>query len=373
MRRSPDPTTTRPPRTISVAPGVEEQPHGSGSWTPPEPSNGRRRSRLGRWFCRFLHQEGEQNWPWHVLFIRWVKHERIAGTKIFTDQSWLPRNIPYFPAERHEYPMQMETCDRPITEVFRDLLCRTPVSSDPTIAYFDFERRIFSSRADLLCYLLESDESFVIRQAVEWVLNEENLARRISLKGADNDPTSTVYEGQLITNGGRLVVNPFTVDFRDWREWALNRLLYDFVRGVEMQLLKRVHRREYLRRWLACTWKPVDLSHAGEEEIREAIDKTMLIGSIRVVKLLKKTEVPGRMPIELPCRFDLLYRLVNRFRLIDLKTPFTRVFYPLIATIFGPSVKLGELNLLDYFGVRWKCPCFWTGTSLFRVDRTIIW
>jgi hypothetical protein len=336
-----------------------------------EPSPEPPRSRPGG--LRRLMADDELHNPWHVLFIRWVKHERVAGTNLFTDHTWLPPEIPYFTFERQRYVRQVEPSRRPIAAVIRDLLVDRGEHPDPVAAYDAFEQRIFAARADLLRYLFDSPDAFVISMAVRWVLDEGNLRRRIALKRDDNDPAVTRYQGREITNGGALVINPFTVGHREWVEWAENRLIYDFVRGVEMQVLRRGCRREWLRRWITCTWKPTDLCNVDDATMLAAIHQTLFIGSIRVVKLLKRVEMPGRFEIVLPVSFPLLYRLVRRFQLLDLKEPFTRVFYPVISKVLGPGVRLGRLNLLDYFGVRWKCPCFWTGTSLFRVDRTILW
>jgi hypothetical protein len=311
--------------------------------------------------------------PWHVLFIRWIKHERVAGTNVFTDHTWLPPEIPYFPFERHRFAIQREPTSRSILEVLRDLWAGREPAAAPLVAYDDYEQRIFAARADLLRYLFDAPAAFVIAMAVRWALDERNVRRRIELKGKDNDPAVTLFEDREIRNGGGLVINPFTVGHRQWVEWAENRLIYDFVRGVEMQVLRRARRGEWLRRWITSTWRPTDIGRVDDATLHAAIHRTLLIGSIRVVKLLKNTEVPGELEIDLPIPFPLLYRMVRRFRPLDLKEPFTRVFYPVISRVLGPGVQLGRLNLLDYFGVRWKCPCFWTGTSLFRVDRTIVW
>ena len=334
---------------------------------PPAPSELRR-----GWLRRLMRDDSLHN-PWHVLFIRWVKHERVAGTNLFTDHTWLPPRIPYFPCERHQFVCQTAPSPRPIAAVFRELLVDQAERADPIAAYDAFEQRIFKARADLLHYLFDSPAAFVISQAVRWALDERNVRRRIELKGKDNDPAVTGFEGREITNGGGLVINPFTVGHREWVEWAENRLIYDFVRGVEMQVLRRACRREWLRRWITSTWKPTDLCNVNDATLQAAIHHTLFIGSARVVKLLKNSEVPGELEIELPIPFPLLYPMVRRFQPLDLKEPFTRVFYPVISNVLGPGVRLGKLNLLDYFGVRWKCPCFWTGTSLFRVDRTILW
>ena len=326
----------------------------------------------GSWLRRLLRDDDQRN-PWHVLFIRWVKHERIIGTNIFTDHTWLPKDIPYFPSFRHHFEQQQLPSGRPIVAVLRDLFARQGEHCDPVEAYYNFEQAIFRSRADLDNFLFRDPSAFVVAACVEWALTKENVLRRIALKGADNDPFSTIYNKQAITNEGDLVINPFTVSFDDWRAWAENRLLYDFVRGVETQILKLSRRREFYRRLLACTWRPIDHDQLTDALVMEAVRRTLKVGSIRAVKLLKSAAVPGKLEIELPIPFDLLYQLIARFRPMDLKRPFTRVFYPVISTVLGPGVKLGTLNMLDYFGVRWKCPCFWTGTSLFRVDRTILW
>jgi hypothetical protein len=327
---------------------------------------------FSRWLRRLMRDDELLN-RWDVLFIRWIKHERVAGTNVFTDHTWLPPQIPHFPSERHAFAVQREPSPRAITAVFRELLVDRERRETRLAAYDAYEQRIFAARADLLRYLFEAPAAFVISMAVRWALDERNVRRRMQLKGKDNDPAVTLFEGREITNGGGLVINPFTVGHGQWVEWAESRLIYDFVRGVEMQILRRSRRGEWLRRWLTCTWRPTDLGHVDDRSLEAAIHDTLRIGSIRVVKLLKNVEVPGELEIDLPVPFPLLYRLVRRFQPLDLKEPFTRVFYPIISNVLGPGVRLGKLNLLDYFGVRWKCPCFWTGTSLFRVDRTILW
>ena len=324
------------------------------------------------WLRRLLRDDQLHN-RWDVLFIRWVKHERVVGTNVFTDHTWLPPQIPYFPFERHTFSVQREPSARSITEVFRGLWTDPVPPAHPLAAYDAYEQRIFAARADLLRYLFEDPAAGVIALAVRWALDERNVRRRIELKGKDNDAAVTWYEGREIRNAGALVINPFTVGHREWVEWAENRLMYDFVRGVEMQVLRRARRGEWLRRWITSTWRPTDIAGVDEATLRAAIHRTLAIGSVRVVKLLKHAAVPGALEIDLPIPFPLLYRRVKRFRPLDLKEPFTRVLYPVISQVLGPGVRLGRLNLLDYFGVRWQCPCFWTGTSLFRVDRTILW
>lgn len=335
------------------------------------PTDERAARRVG-WLRRRLRDDELHN-RWDVLFIRWVKHERVAGTNVFTDHTWLPPEIPYFPFERRVCSIQREPTARSIQEVLRDLWTDRDRSADPLAAYDAYERRIFAARADLLRYLFEAPATFVIAMAVRWALDERHVRRRIELKGKDNDATVTQYQGREIRNDGGLVVNPFTIGHRQWVEWAENRLMYDFVRGVEMQVLRRAYPGEWRRRWITSTWRPIDLGRVEDATLQAALHRTLAIGSVRVVKLLKNTAVPGALEIELPIPFPLLHRLVHRFQPLDLKEPFTRVLYPVISQVLGPGVRLGRLNLLDYFGVRWQCPCFWTGTSLFRVDRTILW
>ncbi|MFI5348238.1 MAG: hypothetical protein ACHQ2Z_01730 [Elusimicrobiota bacterium] len=140
------------------------------------------------------------------------------------------------------------------------------------------------------------------------------------------------------------VINRFFKDYQDWKEMAWNRAAFDFVRGVELQLLKGTNYARFLLR-LASNWKPEDFSRASDADIDRAIERTLRIGGVRSKNMLG------------------VRRTLPEYRFKDAKDFFKKIIFKYI-----PKTKFlrHRFDWNSYFGVGWTCMC-WARESLFRV------
>lgn len=141
-----------------------------------------------------------------------------------------------------------------------------------------------------------------------------------------------------------VVISRFHKTYDQWERTAWDRISFDFVRGVEIQLLRRTNFPRFLLR-LVTNWKSEDFSKATDADIDWAIDRTLRIGRIRAKKLNNEP------------------RAISEYRLKDGKDLIKKVLFQHL-----PKTKFlqNDFTWASYFGCGWSCMC-WYRESLFRV------
>lgn len=146
--------------------------------------------------------------------------------------------------------------------------------------------------------------------------------------------------------GGVITTVPsrFYRTYARWEGMAWDRVSWDFVRGVESQLLRGRHPILY---WLhlLTNWQPFDFGDAADAELDLAVERTLSIGRIRSKKYLKEP------------------RALSEYRFKDLMDAAKRALF-----MYLPKTKFlrNHFTWNAYFGLGWDCLC-WSRESLFRV------
>lgn len=216
---------------------------------------------------------------------------RVPGERRFTASSWMPNADGYLPRGKESIsPFQRSEVQfgeipsisdavSAVKNIFNgEVLNRVGGSS----AYESQVERI-SANGDVLFRFLQQNEAVPanVRDIMQTIGSSEMLKTKI-LKNFGKDAKSVVSKF-------------FPEGFEDFQTMTIYRYTTDFVRGVETQLVfTQKPRRERLKRRFAGKWENYDFSKTDDNTVKDAIEKTLAIGSHRIDKLnnqegIKKT------------------------------------------------------------------------------------
>ncbi len=207
-------------------------------------------------------------------FVSNIVLSRIPGEGRPMMASYYP-NLGYFPEGTAVLPYDSEdattsTVDESIRHIFNGEMIATDGGCES--AYESQESRIYTEGSTILKFLAEDTRvPENVRKMVQTLTNGELGEKALESLGSASDANPEVV-GKFFRGG-----------FETFRTMSQQRIVHDFIRGVEFELVKATQKwpEIQIQKWLG-TWRNFDFSKVSADVLTQAIDSTLKTGSHRI-------------------------------------------------------------------------------------------